>query len=117
MRNIIKWLTLSLVILLMLSTAAFVIWGLNPAPLMDEAEAAMASTDTGLIFYPGGHVDPRACAPAAHKNAENGYFVVIVPMPLNHASLAGMALSLGIMKPRSPARSNKSKLFKPPWNL
>ena len=105
MKKIIKWLALGLGILLMLSTAAFVIWGLNPAPPMDEALVAMISSDTitvqtepwlvfqlaqespttGLIFYPGGHVDPRAYAPAAHKIAENGYLVVIVPMPLNLA--------------------------------
>ena len=105
MKKIIKWLALGLGILLMLSTAAFVIWGLNPAPPMDEALVAMVSSDTvtvqtepwlifqpaqglpttGLIFYPGGHVDPRAYAPAAYKIAENGYLVVIVPMPLNLA--------------------------------
>ena len=105
MKKIIRWLALSLGILLILGAAAFVIWGLNPAPPMDEALAAMASTETvsvqtepwlvfqpaqvapttGLIFYPGGHVDMRAYAHAAHKIAENGYLVVIVPMPLNLA--------------------------------
>jgi hypothetical protein len=105
LRNIIKWLTLILGILLIFGAAAFVVWALNPAPPMDEALAAMASTDTvtvqtepwlvfqpaqvapttGLIFYPGGHVDPRTYAPAAHKIADNGYLVVDVPMPLNLA--------------------------------
>ena len=105
MKKIIKWLALGLGILLILAATAFVIWGLNPAEPMDEALAAMASTDTvtvqtepwlvfqptqiapttSLIFYPGGHVDPRAYAPAAQKIAENGYQVVIVPMPLNLA--------------------------------
>jgi dienelactone hydrolase len=105
MKKIIKWLALGLGILLILSTAAFFIWGLNPAPPMDEALVAMVSSDTvtvqtepwlvfqpaqgspttGLIFYPGGHVDPRAYAPTAHKFAENGYLVVIVSMPLNLA--------------------------------
>jgi len=42
---------------------------------------------TGLIFYPGGRVDPRAYAPSAHTLAANGYLVVIVPMPLNLAVL------------------------------
>jgi hypothetical protein len=105
MKRIIKWLAISLGILLILGAAVFVIWGLNPAQPMDESLAAMISTDivtvqsepwlvfsptrvaptTGLIFYPGGHVDPRAYAPAAHKIADNGYLAVIVPMPLNLA--------------------------------
>jgi len=47
---------------------------------------------TGLIFYPGGRVDPVAYAPAARAIAEEGYLVVIVPMPLNLAVLgAGRA--------------------------
>ena len=40
---------------------------------------------TGLIFYPGGKVDARAYAPAAHAIAAQGYLVVITPMPLNLA--------------------------------
>jgi hypothetical protein len=43
--------------------------------------------DRGLIFYPGGFVDPRAYAPQAHDIAAAGYQVVIVPMPLNLAVL------------------------------
>jgi hypothetical protein len=42
---------------------------------------------TGIIFYPGGRVDPRAYAPSAHTLAAKGYLVVIVPMPLNLAVL------------------------------
>jgi hypothetical protein len=42
---------------------------------------------TGLILYPGGHVDPRAYATAARSIAERGHLVVIVPMPLNLAVL------------------------------
>ena len=83
----------------------FVAWGLViPAP-MPEALVALqsdsqvkvslepwlvfqptqSSPTTGLIIYPGGRVDPRAYAPQAHKIAEKGYLVVIVPMPLNLA--------------------------------
>lgn len=40
---------------------------------------------TGLIFYPGGYVDPRAYAPAARDIAAAGYLVVIPTMPLNLA--------------------------------
>jgi dienelactone hydrolase len=42
---------------------------------------------SGLIFYPGGRVDPRSYAPAARELAKEGYLVVIVKMPLNLAVL------------------------------
>jgi hypothetical protein len=51
------------------------------SPASDPARA-------GLIFYPGGLVDPRAYAPPAHALAAAGYQVIIVPMPLNLAVLA-----------------------------
>jgi hypothetical protein len=42
-------------------------------------------TETGLIFYPGGLVEPAAYAPILHKIAENGVLVVVPPMPFNLA--------------------------------
>jgi hypothetical protein len=96
---------LLLIGILGLAVIGFIAWGLIvPAP-MGEALAALESdaqvsvtTDpwlvfepihttptTGLIFYPGGRVDPRAYAPQAHQIASHGYLVVIVPMPLNLA--------------------------------
>lgn len=45
------------------------------------------SPTTGLIFYPGGFVDPAAYAPVAREIASRGYLVVIDPMPLNLAVL------------------------------
>jgi hypothetical protein len=42
-------------------------------------------TDTGLIFYPGGLVEPTAYSPILKKIAESGVLVVITPMPLNLA--------------------------------
>ena len=42
-------------------------------------------TDTGLIFYPGGLVEPTAYAPILYKIAEKGVLVIITPMPLNLA--------------------------------
>ena len=42
-------------------------------------------TETGLIFYPGGLVEPAAYAPILQKIAEKGVFVVIAPMPVNLA--------------------------------
>lgn len=41
--------------------------------------------ETGLIFYPGGLVEPGAYAPILHRIAEDGVLVIIVPMPLNLA--------------------------------
>jgi hypothetical protein len=45
------------------------------------------TTETGLIFYPGGLVEPAAYAPVLRKIAEVGVLVVITPMPLNLAIL------------------------------
>jgi hypothetical protein len=42
-------------------------------------------TETGLIFYPGGLVEPTAYAPILHQIAEEGVLVIITPMPLNLA--------------------------------
>jgi dienelactone hydrolase len=41
--------------------------------------------ETGFIFYPGGKVDYRAYAPVLKSIAAQGYFVVLVPEPLNLA--------------------------------
>lgn len=99
------WIILAFLFLL---TGGFVAWGLTPAPPMPEALAALRSDervevsdsrwlvfsphfqtpDTALIFYPGGRVDPRAYAPLARQIAEQGFLVVIPPMPLNLAVFA-----------------------------
>src|SRR5512135_761553 len=88
-----------------LFTTGFVVWGETPAQPMPEALAALQSDaqvtvtagkwlvftpaksqpTTGFIIYPGGRVDYRAYAPAAHQIAAQGYLVVIVRMPLNLA--------------------------------
>lgn len=102
------WLLLLLLLLPLLAVTGFVIWaGTGPEP-MPEALAALESDDavqvetdpwltfrpagvepsTGLILYPGGRVDPRAYAPAARAIAEEGFLVVIPPMPLNLAFFA-----------------------------
>jgi len=102
-----KWLWLLLLIPL-LALSGFVIWAETGPALMPEAQAALQSNDlvqvttspwltfqpadaqatTGLILYPGGRVDPGAYAPAALAIAEQGFLVVIVPMPLNLAVLS-----------------------------
>ena len=96
-----------LVALISILGIGFTVWGLTPSKPMMEALYAVRTDDlvsvssgewlvfkpidrqaeTGLIFYPGGHVDYRAYAPAAKSIAANGYLVVIVPMPLNLAVL------------------------------
>jgi len=46
---------------------------------------SVKETDTGLIFYPGGLVEPTAYAPILHQIAVKGVLVIITPMPLNLA--------------------------------
>ncbi len=91
--------------LLVVLTLGFVIWGSTPAKPMPEALASLqpdsavgveigkwlvfsplgTQPTTGFIIYPGGRVDYRAYAPAAHQIAAQGYLVVIVHVPLNLA--------------------------------
>jgi hypothetical protein len=95
-------------IVLVCSTTSFVAWAEAPLGPMPEALDALRSDatvsvatapwlvftprsrppTTGLIFYPGARVDPRAYAPPARAIAAEGYLVVIVPMPLNLALFA-----------------------------
>lgn len=46
---------------------------------------ATGSPTVGLVFYPGGYVDPRAYAPAARALARRGYLVAVPSMPLGLA--------------------------------
>ena len=43
----------------------------------------MSDFEIGLIFYPGGLVEPSAYSPVLRAIAEEGILVVITPMPLN----------------------------------
>ena len=43
---------------------------------------------TGFIFYPGGRVDYRSYAPILRSIAQQGFLVVLVPMPLSMAFFA-----------------------------
>ena len=83
----------------------FVLWAETPPNPMPEAYAALksdsavtvsmdrwlvftpvnSSSDVGFIIYPGGRVDYRSYAPAAHAIAAQGYLTVIAPMLLNLA--------------------------------
>lgn len=100
-----RWLLL-IPLVLLLAIGGFVGWLSTPSgAVMDEALAAAQSDDTvqvddsrwlvfspadgqpntGYIFYPGGRVQAEAYATTARQLAEDGYLVVIVPMPLNLA--------------------------------
>jgi hypothetical protein len=95
----------ALILVLVIAFIGFSVWAYTPLGPMPQALAAMQSSagvqvendnwlvfqpkngniDTGLIIYPGGRVDPRSYAPAAHALAEDGYLVIIPPMPYNLA--------------------------------
>ncbi len=103
--KLVKRLLLLLIVLLLIAAVAFTFWANTPLGPMPEALAALQSDatvqvttapwlafqpaaappQTGLIFYPGGRVDPRSYAPAARALAAQGYQIVIVPMPFNLA--------------------------------
>jgi hypothetical protein len=94
-------------LVLILALGGFVIWASMAATPMPEALSALQSDaqvevetepwlvfrpvggnpTVGLILYPGGRVDARAYAPTARALAQEGFLVVIVPMPLNLAIL------------------------------
>ncbi len=104
-RRIILIVVVVLVTIPLAAGLGFVLWANNPLPAMPEAIAALesdatvtvtqgdwisftptnATPTTGLIFYPGGRVDPRAYAPPLRALAAAGYYVALVPMPLNLA--------------------------------
>lgn len=95
---------ISLVVLVVFA-GVFVAWTQDALPADDVALQALESSeqvvvtnensglitfqpvngevDTGFIFYPGGRVDYRAYAPVLRQIAERGYFVALVPAPLN----------------------------------
>lgn len=96
---------MSILLVLVVAISGFLIWAETPSGPMSEANMALQSDDkvqvsidnwfifkpkslqkpVGFIIYPGGHVDPRSYAPAAHAIAGGGYTTIIVPMLLNLA--------------------------------
>jgi pimeloyl-ACP methyl ester carboxylesterase len=100
-----------LLVIAALVAGGFVIWAESTPRSMPEALQALGTSaqmdevivttgtwlvfrppdlqpSTGLAFYPGGRVDPRAYAPSARAIAAEGHLAVIVPMPLNLAVFA-----------------------------
>jgi hypothetical protein len=92
---------------LLLVFAGFMLWAQNARPAQAQALKAMQGSSSvrvdedawitftprnttptaGLIFYPGGKVEPQAYAPLLLALADSNFLVVDVPMPLNLAVL------------------------------
>lgn len=80
--------------------------GVPPAVLQSsEAVAVVETADTiqftpqnarsiGLLFYPGGLVEPEAYAPLARATAEQGFLTIIVKLPLRTASFGSQEANL-----------------------
>lgn len=105
-RITLKQVVIYLLIIFFVGGSVFISWAENAAPADDIALQALKSDElvvvkeesglitfeplnaqyvTGFIFYPGGRVDYRAYAPVLHQIAARGYFVALVPVPLNLA--------------------------------
>jgi len=108
MKKRITWILGGGVALLIVAAVAFVAWAETTHPILPEATDALndpadgvaveqgrwiafapegETPTTGLIFYPGGRVEPAAYAPLLRNIAAQGYLAVVVPMPLNLAVL------------------------------
>jgi len=108
---------LGVVAVLVIALVGGLAWFFSPQPLLPEATAALASSPaasfseeatgltytpvgasptTGLILYPGAKVPAAGYAPTARAIAEEGYLVVVVPMPLNFA-IFGVDAASGVI--------------------
>lgn len=98
-----KWIKRIWITVGLSATAVFVIWSLIAFRASGDARAAEvsdtvvrierlgglrrftpsggATKDVGLLFFPGGMVDPSAYAPLARAVAADGYTAVIVELP------------------------------------
>jgi hypothetical protein len=101
--RILRWLLIGVLAILLIATIALVGWATLSAQHATERAVAVlqdngvqredgqlvfrpdSPTDRGLIYYPGGLVDPEAYAATAQGIADAGYLVVIPKMPLNLA--------------------------------
>lgn len=104
-KKAIKFVLIGFITIIIIGALGMVIWSKTGTyPAKTVALSALESTEsvtitqqkwitftpdeevqTGLIFYPGGLVEPAAYAPILHKIAAEGVLVIIVPMPLNLA--------------------------------
>jgi hypothetical protein len=101
MRRLLKPILIALVTILVLASVGFYGWTrVARYPAFPEAADLARSVETergwyvfkpdgevrgGLVFYPGGLVDPAAYAPLMQRISDRGILVVIVPMPLDLA--------------------------------
>jgi len=106
LKKSIKLIAAILLVTVLVVSTVFVFWANDASPASDIALQALktdslvnvnlesgvytftpvdAAPVTGFIFYPGGRVDYRAYAPVLRMIAEKGYFVALVPAPLNLA--------------------------------
>jgi pimeloyl-ACP methyl ester carboxylesterase len=103
--KVLRLLLLAAAAILVMGGCTVLVWASSSSAPMPQALAALQSDDkvevstnhwltfrpraaepsTGLIIYPGAKVDARSYAPTARAIAEQGYQVVIVPMPFNLA--------------------------------
>ena len=105
MMNKLRRLLYAVLIILLVGTGGFVGWATFSAQEATERAVTMlndngvrmqggllvfqpdSSTVKGLIYYPGGLVDPEAYAVTAQGISDAGYLVVVPKMPLNLAFL------------------------------
>jgi dienelactone hydrolase len=107
LKKIWRYAAAALVLALLIAGTIFVFWASDAAPASEIALQAIESDsqvyvspengwviffpaddprpETGFILYPGGRVDYRAYAPVLKLIAGQGYFVALVPAPLNLA--------------------------------
>jgi len=111
-----------------LAFVAFLTWntqahGVDPAVFRSTATVRVLDTGAliqflptqaapgaGLIFLPGGTIDPDAYAPLLRAVAESGHAVVLVRMPWRSAPTAGTRQTLweridGVLGSRKPGQS------------
>ena len=102
--NVWKWIKIGLAIIFGVALIGGAIWATYARPPLPDSLAALESDDlvevslepwiifdpvgeeqTGLIYYPGGRVDPRGYSPLLREIAEEGFLVVVPSMPINMA--------------------------------
>ena len=106
-KKTLTYIVIGLLALLVLTTAGLFIWSATSTyPAGNTAMAALEPSetvsvsqddwivfspdelsDTGLVFYPGGLVEPEAYTPVLREIAEQGVLVIITPMPSEPGNL------------------------------
>jgi hypothetical protein len=102
MKKLLKIIAISLAAALCILVAGFVLWTrISVYPAYTEATNIYNTaekqngfivfgdthSDTGLVFYPGGLVEPAAYSTLLKKIADRGVLVILAPMPLDLAFL------------------------------